>query len=166
MNATQYNESVRLYADGLYRFILKNIKGVEDARDIVQNAFEVLWMKRNEVEIEKVKSYLFTVAYHKMIDHIRKNKRIRLVEEIPERMGGQSQPAQPDLKRLLHAALEQLPPIQKQLVLLKDYEGYSYQEMAQITGLSDSQVKVYLFRARTALKKCLMQLEQQKVSTP
>ncbi len=166
MNATQYNESVRLYADGLYRFILKNIKGVEDARDIVQNAFEVLWMKRNEVEIEKVKSYLFTVAYHKMIDHIRKNKRIRLVEEIPERMGGQSQPAQPDLKRLLHAALEQLPPIQKQLVLLKDYEGYSYQEMAQITGLSDSQVKVYLFRARTALKKCLMQLEQQKLSTP
>jgi RNA polymerase sigma-70 factor (ECF subfamily) len=61
---------------------------------------------------------------------------------------------------LLNKALETLPDIQKQLVLLKDYEGYSYTEIGQITGLNESQVKVYLFRARMSLKKTLVSIEQ------
>ena len=44
-------------------------------------------------------------------------------------------------------------------MLLRDYEGYSYQEIAEIAGLSESQVKVYIFRARTALKKELKSID-------
>ena len=53
----------------------------EDAKDIVQTAFEKLWINREIVENDRSKSYLFTVAYHQMIDHIRKNKRIKLQDE-------------------------------------------------------------------------------------
>jgi RNA polymerase sigma-70 factor (ECF subfamily) len=49
MTAEKYNECVGLYADALYRFILKNIREPEDARDVVQNAFEALWINRNGV---------------------------------------------------------------------------------------------------------------------
>ncbi|HFB61480.1 MAG TPA: RNA polymerase sigma factor, partial [Bacteroidetes bacterium] len=58
-----------------------------------------------------------------------------------------------DLKEVLDKAVEQLPEIQRSVVLLRDYEGYSYREIGQITGLSESQVKVYIFRARLFLKK-------------
>ena len=75
MTAEKYNECVGLYADALYRFILKNIREPEDARDVVQNAFEALWINRNEVNPEKIKSWLFTVAYHKMIDFCAMNNK-------------------------------------------------------------------------------------------
>ncbi|WP_368734980.1 RNA polymerase sigma factor, partial [Klebsiella pneumoniae] len=69
-----YNSCVNNHADGLFRFIVKNLKYEEDARDIVQTAFEKLWRNRDQVETAKSKSYLFTVAYNQMIDHIRKHK--------------------------------------------------------------------------------------------
>jgi len=81
MTEKEYNDCVTKYADNVYRFILKNLRHEEDARDVVQTAFEKMWRNRNEVDAQKSKSYLFTVAYHQMIDHIRKVKRIQLREE-------------------------------------------------------------------------------------
>ena len=72
MKELEFNQCVDEYANSVYRFILKNIGHVEDAQDIVQTAFEKLWVNRNKVEPLKAKSYLFTVAYHQMIDHILK----------------------------------------------------------------------------------------------
>ena len=64
-----------------------------------------------------------------------------------------------DLKEVLNRALEQLPEIQKTVVMLRDYEGYDYEEIGEITGLNESQVKVYIFRARTFLKNYLGKVE-------
>jgi len=154
MTDKAYNECVDNFADGVYRFIVKNIRHTEDAQDIVQSAFEKLWVNRAQVLPEKAKSYLFTVAYHQMIDHIRKSNKMPLSDEasIPHQPINQ---AQTELKELLMRAVNELNPTQKSLVLLKDYEGYSYQEIAEIMNLSDSQVKVYLHRARLILKNKL-----------
>jgi RNA polymerase sigma-70 factor (ECF subfamily) len=154
MTDIDYNDCVDNFADGVYRFIVKNIRHTEDAQDIVQSAFEKLWVNRAQVLPEKAKSYLFTVAYHQMIDHIRKSNKMPLSDEasIPHQPINQ---AQTELKALLMRAVNELNPTQKSLVLLKDYEGYSYQEIAEIMNLSDSQVKVYLHRARIILKNKL-----------
>jgi RNA polymerase sigma factor (sigma-70 family) len=154
MTDKAYNECVDNFADGVYRFIVKNIRHTEDAQDIVQSAFEKLWVNRAQVLPEKAKSYLFTVAYHQMIDHIRKSNKMPLSDEasIPHQPINQ---AQTELKELLMRAVNELNPTQKSLVLLKDYEGYSYQEIAEIMNLSESQVKVYLHRARIILKNKL-----------
>jgi len=154
MTDKDYNDCVDNFADGVYRFIVKNIRHTEDAQDIVQSAFEKLWVNRAQVLPEKAKSYLFTVAYHQMIDHIRKSNKMPLSDEasIPHQPINQ---AQTELKALLMRAVNELNPTQKSLVLLKDYEGYSYQEIAEIMNLSDSQVKVYLHRARIILKNKL-----------
>jgi RNA polymerase sigma-70 factor (ECF subfamily) len=81
MTDKAYNECVDNFADGVYRFIVKNIRHTEDAQDIIQSAFEKLWMNRTQVLPEKAKSYLFTVAYHQMIDHIRKSNKMPLSED-------------------------------------------------------------------------------------
>jgi RNA polymerase sigma factor (sigma-70 family) len=158
MTEQEYNECVKTYADNVYRFIVKNLRHEEDARDVVQTAFEKMWRNRNEVDAQKSKSYLFTVAYHQMIDHIRKVKRIHLKEEFNEEVKVQDRPAN-NLKKVLQEALARLGETQRSLVLLKDYEGYSYEEIGQITGLSESQVKVYLHRARVQLKNYLVKIE-------
>jgi|SRR5215467_10899487 len=158
MTEKDYNECVTIYADKVYRFILKNLRNEEDARDIVQTAFERLWRNRNEVNAEKSKSYLFTIAYHQMIDHLRKTKRIELKEKLNTEIGDYYRPMG-DLKKILDEALMRLNETQRSLVMLKDYEGYSYEEIGEITGLNQSQVKVYLHRARLQLKNYLVSLE-------
>lgn len=158
MTEKDYNECVRHYADNVYRFILKNLRHEEDARDVVQTAFEKLWRNRQDVDTAKSKSYLFTVAYHQMIDHIRKVKRIQLKETFNEETRVINKPVN-NLKKVLEQALETLSETQRSLVLLKDYEGYSYDEIGTITGLNESQVKVYLYRARMQLKSYLVSLE-------
>jgi RNA polymerase sigma-70 factor (ECF subfamily) len=60
-----------------------------------------------------------------------------------------------DVQALLHRALDGLSEVQRSVVLLRDYEGYSYQEIADITSLSLDQVRVYIFRARKALQTAL-----------
>lgn len=155
MTEREYNECVNLYADNVYRFIYKNLRHEEDAKDVVQGAFEKLWISRNQVNSEKSKSYLFTIAYHQMIDHIRKNKRISLKEEFSDvETGIDRQRDNP--KRILDEALKKLSETQRSLVMLKDYEGYNYEEIGQITGLNESQVKVYLHRARIQLRNYIV----------
>lgn len=158
MTEKEFNECVNLYADNVYRFIVKNLRHEEDARDIVQAAFEKLWINRDKVENERCKSYLFTVAYHQMIDHIRKNKRVRLEADFSASTLSTREP-QHELKKVLNEALYRLNETQRTLVLLKDYEGYSYEEIGVITSLSVSQVKVYLHRARIQLKNYLVKPE-------
>src|SRR5258708_1508947 len=104
MTEREYNECVNTYADNVYRFILKNLRHEEDARDVVQTDFEKMWRNREEVDAQKSKSYLFTVAYHQMIDHIRKVKRIQLREEFKDEVRVENRPVN-NLKKILESAL-------------------------------------------------------------
>jgi RNA polymerase sigma-70 factor (ECF subfamily) len=158
MTISEYNTSVDLYSDRLYRFVLKSIKDVHKAEDIVQDSYEKLWKNVENVDGNKVKSYLFTTAYHTMIDIIRKDKRsaysddLKLTEESHENNYS-------DLAEILKEAVEKLPEIQRMVLLLRDYEGYSYQEIGDMANLSESQVKVYIYRARVFLKKYIGNIE-------
>lgn len=151
MTEKEYNECVNLHADGVYRFILKNLRQEEDARDIIQSAFEKLWINRAQVEAPRSRNYLFTIAYNQMIDHIRKNSRVVLKDDFREEVRVFNR-QQTGAKAILQEAINRLNETQRSLVMLKDYEGYSYEEIGRITGLSESQVKVYLHRARLQLR--------------
>jgi RNA polymerase sigma-70 factor (ECF subfamily) len=111
------------------------------------------------VDTEKSKSYLFTVAYHLMVDHWRKNKKMMTITD--ETAMNQVAPSTEysGLKEVLSKAVAILPEIQRTVILLRDYEGYTYEEIGSITGLNASQVKVYIFRARQSLKNHLGSME-------
>jgi RNA polymerase sigma factor (sigma-70 family) len=159
MTIEEYNRAVDAYADNLYRFVLKNLKNKAMASDVVQDTFEKLWVKLEDVSGLKVKTYLFTSAYHTMIDYIRREKRYADADplgfhEVHE--SGQYS----DLGEILERAIQNLPEDQKAVVMLRDYEGYSYREIAEITQLSETQVKVYIYRARIYLKNYIGSMEQ------
>ena len=158
MTEKEYNDCVNQHADNVFRFIVKNLRHEEDARDVVQSAFEKLWRHREEVDSAKIKSYLFTVAYNQMIDHIRKAKRVYLKEEYRDDSRVIHRESN-NAKAILQEALARLNETQRSLVMLKDYEGYSYEEIGKIMNLSESQVKVYLHRARLQLKEYIVKVE-------
>lgn len=157
MTAAEYNKCVDDYADSIFRFIVKNLRNEDVARDVVQDTFEKLWIKVSTIDVATVKSYLFTTAYHTMIDAIRKAKPSADLEDAVSVYASHNQYS--DLKGVLNRALNKLPEEQRAVVLLRDYEGYSYEEIGQITGLSESQVKVYIYRARVFLKSYLVDLD-------
>jgi RNA polymerase sigma-70 factor (ECF subfamily) len=151
VTSKEYNKCVDKIADGLYRFALKVMNDMDVAKDIVQEAFERLWISRKTVEESKAKSYLFTVAYHSMID---KKRKYKLLDKYTNEMFDDAHNEQySDLNELLHRAAERLPDIQRSVLLLRDYEGYSYEEIEKITGLNLAQVKVYIHRARLQMKQ-------------
>jgi RNA polymerase sigma-70 factor (ECF subfamily) len=158
MTLADYNKCVDLHADGVYRFILKQVKDKDTSKDIVQDAFEKMWRKLEQIDGTKAKTYLFTTAYHSMIDFFRKqNKQSSFSEVNFDDYSHSNQYS--DLKQILNQSLDLLPEIQKTVLLLRDYEGYDYKEIGEITNLSESQVKVYIFRARTFLKNYIVKME-------
>lgn len=159
MNVREYNHCVEQYANPVYRFILKNMRDEERAQDVVQESFTRMWERVSDISYEKAKSYLFTTAYHTMIDTLRKDKRQTALEDAHLNRDTVEH-GYNDLHEVLSEAVARLPEIQRSVLMLRDYEGYSYEEIGEITGLNESQVKVYIFRARTALKKYIVSLDR------
>lgn len=162
MTIEKFNLCVDSLTKNLYCFILKTVGGdSQSADDIVQESFTRLWERRDSVNEGSEKSFLFTVAYHLAIDHIRHIKHIDPIDL--ERLQKPSPPqinSYTGVADMLQQALEELPTIYQQVITLRHVEDLSYQQITDITGLSLSQVKVYIFRARTELKKRLGNLNE------
>lgn len=149
MNLQAYNQCVRELGDALYRFACKCTGNAEEAKDVVQASFEVLWNRRADVPGEKAKAFLFQVAYNQSVNAYRSAGRLAYEAVKEDHIVTH---ASYGLRQALDDALGTLDAQSRGLVLLKDYEGYSYAEIGQLTGLNESQVKVYLFRARKKLQ--------------
>ncbi|HHT03205.1 MAG TPA: RNA polymerase sigma factor [Bacteroidales bacterium] len=149
MTEKEYNFCVDNFADAILRFLVKNIKDIDSAKDILQDTYVKLWEKKEGVDFLKAKSYIFTTAYHTMINDIK--YRAQKDNITPSRTMDINKYS--DVKQVLNEALERLPKLQKEVILLRDYEGYAYKEIGEILSLSEEQVKVYIFRARVKLKE-------------
>jgi len=158
MTVKEYNRAVEEFSDSVYRFIRGSLKDEDRANDIVQDAYEKLWRHVAEIDYAVSKSWLFSTAYHNMIDILRREKKMTSFEVVHENeLLYESDYS--NLNEILHEALERLPEQQKSVVLLRDYEGYSYKEIGDITGLSEAQVKINIYRGRLALKNYIGKIE-------
>jgi RNA polymerase sigma factor (sigma-70 family) len=158
MTVKEYNRSVEDYSDSVYRFIRSNLKDSDRASDIVQDTFEKLWRNVTSIDFPVVKPWLFTTAYRTMIDIIRHENRMTSLEETDNR-NFVHDTQYTDLNEVLHMALGRIPENQKSMILLRDYEGYSYKEIGEITGATEAQVKINIYRGRLALKSIIGKIE-------
>jgi RNA polymerase sigma-70 factor (ECF subfamily) len=156
MDEQEFNRLVDQHADGLYRFALSMLNEVGAAEDAVQDAFEGLWRRRKQVDLAKTKSYLFTSVHNRCIDAIRRNRPSLSIEDA---VIAAPDAAPHDVQAILHKGLATLPEKQQSMVLLRDYEGYSYAEIAEITQSTLDSVKVTIFRARRSLRMFLGSIE-------
>ena len=154
MTNTEFNKYIDTFSDNIFRFVLKSLQNRETAEDIVQDTFEKLWINRNSVQSEKIKSYLFKTAYNSMIDFFRREKYKNTFIESEKNSGSHSEHYS-DLQEILHKLIMNLPENQRTVILLRDYEGYSYSEISEITEQTEAQVKINIYRARVYLKDCI-----------
>lgn len=153
MNRKEYNIAIEKHGQNLFGFVFKYLRNEEDSRDIVQDVFEKLWKNRKSVDSTKVKAWMFSTGHNTLINFAkRKNRTVYNTDSIPENGVSFNQY---ETKQTIERVLSILPPIQKSIVLLRDLEGYSYIEIGEILDISESQVKVYLFRARKKMQKQL-----------
>ncbi len=134
---------------------MKFLHDREDAEDIVQDVFEKLWMNRRKVEPAKAKSWMFTTTHNAMINFSTRKGRLSFSDEMDKYDLGEIVPNSFETNQVVNRAVSILPSIQKSIIILRDLEGYSYHEVGEILDLSESQVKVYLFRGRRKIKKQL-----------
>ena len=148
-----------MHGNSIYAYVLKYLRNSEDAQDIVQDVFEKLWNNRKKVDFDKAKSWMYTTAHNTLINFaVRKNRMVYSTENIPEKV--ESDKNTFESREVVDRAVGILPPVQKSIILMRDIEGYSYDEIGKILNLSASQVKVYLFRARMKIKKQLKELTE------
>jgi len=155
---SDFNKAVEINSDRLYGYMLKLVKDKDEAKNWVQEAFTILWENRAKVDPANTKSFLFTTAYRKMVDNYRRQKIGAAITAEITRNELSAHSTQYDKKQLLDLAFSQIGDQYKALILLRDYEGYDYQSIAEISGVSLSAVKVNLFRARKAMKDALTEL--------
>lgn len=147
-------------SDGLYRFIIGIVKDRPRAQDVVQESFTRLWENRKRVESGKEKSFLFTIAYRLAISELRDDIRHQR-QALNPFMTGSAQGEWDNMAEVVWQAIESLGEKQRTMIMLCDWEGYSYQEIAQITQTNEGQVKTTIHRARVVLREILKDEYQQ-----
>lgn len=157
MTAKEYNNCTNLWADDVMRFAVRICSDRTECEDAVQDAFAAMWESRENVSVEKGKSYLLSVTYRRLMMHFRRQKAD--ANYLKTNPTSQEEPdTRFDLREAIERSLATLPEVQRAILQLRDVEGYTYHEIGKTLTLSDDQVQVYLFRARTAMRRELIKM--------
>jgi RNA polymerase sigma-70 factor (ECF subfamily) len=164
-----FEDLARSYEAPLYRHALRLMGSAAEAEDLVQDTFLAAWRSIGAFEGTSLRAWLFRIATNRGIDLIRsRQRRGESPLELEDEEGGpRLDPADPgpDLAELVserellaavEAALRQLPDEQRAAVLLRDIEGFGYEEIAQITATELGTVKSRIHRGRLAVRTILV----------
>ena len=162
MKRNTLEEVYKAHMQDLYKYLLSLCRHPQTAEDLVQITFIKAYEHLELYKGEKVRPWLFRVAYNSYIDWYRKEK--RLVQTDPQLLATYNEQVtpSPEAEYLVKEniatwlqAVQQLPEKSKQVILLRDYYDFTYQDIAQILELSLTNVKVTLFRARKKIKEVM-----------
>lgn len=161
MEAETFKQRFLSFHPKLYRIALALVESPEDAEDILQEAYTKLWSKRDSLEaVQQPEAFAVTIVRNLCLDFLRSprtNSRSEPLETVilhcedsPER-----QVETRDQLRQVVRLIQELPPNQRQVIRLRGMEDCSLEEIAQITGFSDANVRTLLSRARKYIKEKL-----------
>lgn len=146
---------VKLYKNRAFSFVFAHIKNKEDAKDIVQEVFIKVYENLDKIdENRKFFSYFYKMVQNSLFSHYRKMKKEKIVQDenaIDITQCWNNDQLNMDEKIFLLNALDILPPDEKNLMILRFFEGLNDSESSDLTGLSEQNVRVKIHRARKKL---------------
>ena len=165
MKTLDFHTDILPMKDRLFRLALSITLDRTEAEDITQETLVRVWERRKEwPQIENIQAWCMTIARRLALDAVEKAKihAEREAEVADYQRSAISSPAPADeaLDRrqrveAVRRLISQLPGVQRTIIELRDIEGLRYDEIAQLTGISETQVKVYLHRARKKIREQL-----------
>lgn len=154
MTEKEYNSCVYLLSDRLYRFVLRRTQDRIMSEDIIAESYLVLWMKKEDIAFFKAKTFLFNTANYLILRKFKKNKNAKnykaniLQQEFYENNDFEN-------KDFINFLTQSLPEKYSQCIMMKDYEGYSYEEIAECLQISLPAVKSIIYRARVLIQNTI-----------
>ena len=161
MKEVSFKNDILPLKDLLFRLSIRITQNREDAEDIVQETLIRLWKETKEQEIDNVKAFALTVCRNLSLDYMSKKSRLSVSfeEDVHDQLDQNSQPDRiiesKERYGYLKSLIQELPEKQRTAIQLRDVEGLSYKEISSIMEISESDVKVNIFRARQKLKERL-----------
>jgi RNA polymerase sigma-70 factor (ECF subfamily) len=164
MNTEDFETRVLPTKNKLYRFAFRLLGNSEEAKDVVQETMIKVWNGRDLAEVQNMEAWCMRIAKNLSLDKLRSKQR-----KTTDSMSASFDIAHESLSPLekteltesmkrINELMTTLPEKQRQVMHLRDVEGYSYNEICDIMELDMSQVKVNLFRARNAVREKLIKL--------
>lgn len=148
---TAFEEFFEHFKDRIYRYISRFILNSADTEDVVIDTFVKFHEKLDKIDIDNnPESYLFSIAHNTSVDFIRKN---RLAYSFDDDIGTEPPDPEKEIRLKAAALLDHLPGKYKDYIVLKYFEKYTIEEIADIKGKSVDSVKSILKRARKKLVK-------------
>lgn len=158
MSTEQFKKDILPLQDKLYRYALSMVYEVDLAKDIVQEVFIKIWKKRDQLsQIENKEAWCIRVTRNQALDKLkmahRKNVGLEYAaNQFVSTLNPEGLAEEKDLIAAIYDIMNDLTEQQREIFRLRDLLGYSNKEIKEILDLSDSQVKVNLFRARQKIK--------------
>jgi len=166
MHLEYFKKEIIPLKDKLFRYALNYLKESSVAEDVIQDVFLKLWKKREEFyKIKNIEAWSMTMTRNLSLDLLKRNKveftdPLFIKEPVMRSGTPDNLIEQSELKDNVHEIIESLSEKQRQVVFLRDIEGYSYREISEIIGIDQNLVKVTLFRARENLRKKLLNTDR------
>lgn len=165
MNLESFQSRVMPAKNKLFRFALRFLGNEEEAKDVVQEVLIRVWKGREQMnEVQNWEAWCMRITKNLSLDRIRSMTR-KQTRPIEEGYSVQQETLSPHESTELRESMnrisqfiESLPEKQRQVIHLRDIEGYSYNEICEILELDMNQVKVNLFRARNAVREKLTKI--------
>jgi RNA polymerase sigma-70 factor, ECF subfamily len=162
------DELLARYKNPVYHFALRLVRSQHEAQDIAQEVFlKVHQYRQSYVPTAKFSTWLFTICHNACISSFRKSKWLvfwpRQKDDPDELMDCESPQPSPqeiaaadDLATIVKENIQSLPFLQKEALILREYEQMDYAEIAKILGKPLGTVKILIHRARKTLKERLL----------
>lgn len=164
MHEFDFRKDILPLRDKLFRLAYRIILNRQEAEDIVQDTMMRVWNKRGELdEVESVEAYCIVVARNLAIDRSQKkeNRNLSLEQEaFSVTVEPYERLVNDERMRIIDELINKLPEKQRTIIQLRDIEGKSYKEMAEILGVSEEQIKVNLFRARQKVRTGYTEIDE------
>jgi len=157
----RYRQWVKEYQNQAWSLARYLLKDAQEAEDAVQDAFVKLWNNQDKIDPERIRPWLMKVTRNGCLDRLRRRRENVEFNEghmAGEASGPMQDVAANELGGWLKRAIEGLKEPYRSLVVLRDVQQHSYEEVAGMLELSLSQVKVYLHRARKELREQLAEV--------
>lgn len=167
MKKISFQNDVLPLKNKLFRLALRITLNREEAEDVVQDTMIKVWNARDRwLELDSIEAYSLTIARNLSLDRIKKmdNQNDSLEEQTTERLDETSSTPsermiQKDKLNIVRNIINELPEKQRSCLQLRDIEGKSYKEIADILSITEDQVKVNIFRARQTVKQRFQQFD-------
>jgi RNA polymerase sigma factor (sigma-70 family) len=165
MDIEAFQNRVLPVKNKLFRFALRMLGNEDEAKDVIQEVFVKVWNGRDQMaDIQNMEAWCMRITKNLSLDRLRSIQR-KGTYQMEAGFDVQHTDATPDVKAELGESMQNvsqliaaLPEKQRQIIHLRDVEGYTYSEICDILELDMNQVKVNLFRARNAVREKLMKI--------